>query len=333
MSRIRPVGWAVGVMVWAVFRLTASVAPWGPGAVDVAGAATGPTASASTQIASAGELVTLTGAGWTPVGDTVLVQICGQDAVDLSSDCDQSNAVSAAIRSGGVFYAGLYVKVPPVPCPCVIVVSDPGGQSRNLPLQIAGAPVAAVPPTPRSSAPATLTASLTTPISVSSWFGGPRRATLVVRVTNVSAASFPDPVAAVTVGRGADPTEFAAGGSLAPVPAGATRTERFPVTIPAPTFGHYTVRVQLGTGLGTVATSVPTSSWPWGWLVVLGVVVLMMVLRSIRRRRRRERQRTPADPDPTDPPPVDPPNGSDLAGRSATADHGSETVTVTVGDG
>jgi hypothetical protein len=298
MKWIRPTGWALGTGLWVLCGLTGSV---GPGvASGVAGAATSPSATASTQIASVGQLVTLTGAGWTPVGDTVSVQICGQDAVDLSSDCDQSNEVTAAIRTDGVFYAGLSVKDPPVACPCVFLVSDPGGQSKTLPLQIAGAPMSTVPPPQPSSAPATVTANLTTPTSVSSWFGGPRHVTLVVRVTNVSAATFPAPVVAITVGRGTRPTQFAAGGSLAAVPPGASRIDRIPVTIPAVTYGHYTVRVNVGTGLGTVAASVPTSSWPWGWLVVAVALVVLMVV-TTRRRHRRHAIAGPATPSGQDP--------------------------------
>lgn len=256
--------------------------------IGSASAASGPSATASTPVTSAGQLVEVNGTGWSDVGGVATVQICGQDAVNLTSDCDEANTYSAGIGSGGTFHAGLFTHIPQTPCPCVIFVTDEFGQSTKIPIQIVGAPVEPIIPSINPLLPLAMKATLDTPTSVSSWFGGPKDVDLSLRVKNTSGAALPSPVVSVRVGRGDSPTEFVAGQRLATLPVGASRVVHIPLTIPAVTFGHYTVEVQAAVDGTTVTTSVQTSSWPWAWLVIaiqLILIVIVLILRRLRRGR------------------------------------------------
>jgi hypothetical protein len=268
-------------------------------------------AVAATHIASPGQLVSVSGSGWVPVGDVAIIQICGQNARNLTADCDETNTYSAAIRVGGTFSGAVTVRLPKTPCPCVFFVTSVSGQSAKIPLQIVGAPVALIPQ--NSSGRVKLTATINTPFSVSSWFGGSKPAKVELRLINSTAATLPDPVVSVTVGRGNHPTWLAAGRTLRPVAAGISRIVELPITIPAVTFGHYTVRVQVATGSGNVVTSAQTTSWPWGLLVLLIIVVdlILFALAAMVRRARRRRGATlqPSD----DPMLVTPPAGTPVS--------------------
>jgi hypothetical protein len=248
----------------------------------------GPTAEAATHVASPGQLVNVSGAGWAPLGGVVTIQICGQNARDLTADCDETNTYSAAIRERGTFSGALVVRLPKTPCPCAFFVTSVIGDSARIPLQILGAPVALIPP--ETSAGVKLAAKISTPLSVWSWFGGPKPVKVEVRLTNSTGATLVTPVVSVTVGRGSHPTWLAAGRSLQSIPAGIGRVLEIPITIPAVTFGHYTLRVQVATVSGNVATSAQTTNWPWGLLVLLIVIVdliLFAVAGMVRRSRRR----------------------------------------------
>lgn len=308
--------WVLLVLVFALAGVVTVGGPVPGLERAVAGAATQPSSpqvKTSTPVASVGERVYVTGTGWTPVGQTVLIVICGEDARNFSADCNQANQYTAAIRAGGIFYGALTVKLPPTPCPCVFSVTTPGSfVGVKVPLSIVGAPDVPIPPQVVPPTPVALSTQLDVPASMSSWFGGPKSVTLLLSVTNRSTIPFQRPTYVVYVGHGPDPTGFVVGTSMAPLAAGATRVVRVPVTIPPFTDGRYTVRAEVTTGLGSATATVGTTTHPWGLVVAVAVLVLVLVLvivlRVRRRRARRRRQealaamaaRTP----PVAPPPV-----------------------------
>ena len=289
----------LGATVWATANLVGCIS-----VTATAAASPGPQVRVSTRFATIGQLVQITGAGWSPVGQTVQLELCGQNALNLSTDCDQTNEYSAAIRAGGIFYGALTVRLPPSPCPCVVAVANESGLSAvDVPITIIGAPVVAIPPQPAPVAPVRLSAKVLTPMSVASWFGGPKKVTLVLRVTNLSPIAYESPALSVNVGKGPNPSGFVLGRPLARLAVGATEVLRIPVTLPAITAGRYSVQAKVVTGQGEVATVVRTSSYPWGLFVVAALIIQAGLL-LIRNRVRARLGRAPGPPSTTDADPV-----------------------------
>jgi hypothetical protein len=284
----------LGAIAWA----TASFGGW----FCLASAATAspaPVVRLSTQYAQIGELLHVNGTGWSPVGQTVEIEICGQNARNLSIDCNLANQYTAAIRAGGIFYGALNVRLPPSPCPCVVLVTNENSFfGEKVPITIIGAPTAAVPPQAASGVPIVLSAQIVTHGSVSAWFGGPKAVTLLLRVSNLSSITYESPTLTVNVGRGPNPSNFVVGKTMAPLAPRVTQIERIPVTLPAFTFGDYTVRAQVITGDGNVAVLAGTNSYPWGLFVVLLLILLaatLFIWRRVRRRQERQALANPAD--------------------------------------
>jgi hypothetical protein len=312
MSWGRTFGLALATIVANALAIVAVLdGPWAsPGVSGADLAASGiASAVAGNQTASPGQFVNISGTGWTPVGGVATMQICGQNARNLTADCDETNTYSAAIRAGGAFSGALTVRMPKSPCPCVFFVTSTSGQNVKIPLQIVGAPFALIPQASGGASPK-VTATLSTPQSVSSWFGGPKSVTVAVRLTNRSSTPLLSPVVSVHVGRGTHPTWLAAGLTIRTVPAGASRTVTIPFSIPAITFGHYTVRVDADTNAESVSASAQTTSWPWGLLIVL-LVVLELIFLAVTAMIRRARRRREAELDlVSDPLMATPPTGT-----------------------
>ena len=267
-----------------------------------AAASASATVHVSVKTASVGDLVLVTGSGWSPVGDTVQIELCGQDALNLSDDCGLADQYTAAIRPGGVFYGALTVHLPPTPCPCVVLVRNQFGSSGlRVPITIVGAPTAPISTRGAAPEPVAVSGKVLTSLSAGSWFGGPRQVTLLLRIRNRSTADFQSPALSVTVGRGSHPDGFVVAKQLGPLAAGSSQELRIPVTLPAFTFGTYSVRAQVITGQGQVATVVSTSSYPWA-LFLAGALVLQALLLLLRNRVRRRLGRAPEIGAPTEVP-------------------------------
>lgn len=278
MNRTRSIRVFTAATLWTVVSLVACTFATG------AASASSAEVHVSTKTATIGQLVQVTGTGWAPVGQIVQIELCGQNARNVSSDCDQANQYTAAIRAGGVFYGALITHLPPSPCPCVVLVANEGAFSGvRIPITVIGAPTAPIPPEESPPASVAVSARVLGSLSVGSWFGGPKAVTLELRITNRSTASFGSPVVSVTVGRGRSPSEFVVAKSLGPLGVGAKQVLRIPVILPAFTFGNYSVRAQVITGQGQFSKVVATSSYPWG-LFVMAALVLQMMLLLVRNR-------------------------------------------------
>ena len=281
-----------GAVFWAATALVGGLV-----AIPATASAGGPVVHVSAKTAKAGELVQVSGSGWFPVGETVQIELCGQNALNISDDCDQVDQYTAAIRSGGVFYGAVVTRIPPAPCPCVILVRNQGSFSgARTPITVVGARTAPLPPGAAPSDPVAITAKVLTPVSVAGWFGGPNRVTLVLRVRNLSPFAYDSANLSVNVGRGRHPNGFVLARQMAPLAVGGTQVLRIPVTLPAFTFGAYSVQAQVITGQGQVSTLVGTSSYPWGIFVIAALVLqaILLVLRN--RLRARLGRRVEAEP-------------------------------------
>ena len=180
------------------------------------------------------------------------------------------------------------VKLPLSPCPCVIYATSQDDESAKVPLQIVGAPVQPITEPATTSVPVRLVASLSTPLSVSSWFGGPKDVTLMLHVTNLETVALRTVAVSVSVGRSTGSAAAVAGRTIAVLPVGATRKLDIPLTIPAVTYGHYKVVAEVSTEEGNISATVQTSSWPWA-LLVIGVELVLLFVTAILRRKRRRR--------------------------------------------
>ena len=121
-----------------------------------------------------------------PPGIDVTGQICGDNNLAGSADCVLDNTGLAGTDSLGRFTMSVGVSIPPVPCPCVAVVSSPQlSTTPSSPVTIVGAPVG---PLLLPAAAGTVTQPLHVLKSELggtgpwySWFGGMPQRTLTLR--------------------------------------------------------------------------------------------------------------------------------------------------------
>ncbi|MEU8803826.1 hypothetical protein [Spirillospora sp. NPDC048819] len=260
-----------------------------PVSAPASAAAERPGISAVPGKAAAGTAVRVRGSGWTP-GTAVQIQVCGQNAVHGSADCDTRRGVSARVAPTGVFEAGLTVGAPPADCPCVIrVATMPGSGAgaplhRTVPFAVLGHPTGAILP---EIIPVQADVVGLEVVGSGGWgefFGGVPRRTLVVRIRNRGAEPIKDApiVAGWGAGREPDvPLDAPPSGVIAP---GETATYRIGVELPAASFGTFVVG---GRYAGSVPFETSFSTFPWGLIganVVAALLLLFGVRLTLRRR-------------------------------------------------
>lgn len=262
-------------------------------ATAIPAAAATPRVSLSDSTLSPGQSVTVSGAGFPDLID-VLAQVCGNDALDASADCALSSSQEISTTSDGQFQLGLVVRIPPVPCPCVVLItSEHLDTTPSVPIDILGAPTA---PLSSSAVPSVQEPLQVTAVGLSgwgpwtAWFGSEPKRTLELRVHNPNSATYEDPPLVVRQGRPGQPGEVVSTqdvGSFAP---GATRTLRVAVTLSPLSFGTQEVHGSLGfTGYST-SFSDKTVIVPWG-LIAAALVVAQLILLGFRNRVRRRLRR------------------------------------------
>lgn len=174
------------------------------GAASVASAATpAPNPSGAAQLtvgtpsAKPGDMVKITGTGWSP-GAMVNIAVCGQNGAGGTRTCAATTSMNTHVQSGGSLNLSFKVETPPVPCPCVIrVVTVTGGSSldRNVPIEIVGAPFAALPDSGKAPGRLTFVSSrMTGKDSVFTWFGSPVSRRFEIEVGNMGEQPLTNPV-------------------------------------------------------------------------------------------------------------------------------------------
>jgi len=258
------------------------------------------------------EFVTVTGAGWQP-GTIVVVEVCGNEALDGAVDCAPSTATDIGVQPDGSFSTLVPVVVPPSPCPCVVQVTSTNETTElRLPLEVIGAPTA--PPLARSAVPdirrhLEVTQAELRGSSFSGWFGFPARRTLVVEVVNKSDVALHDVAVAVTAGKGDAPTGYVDAGDIANIEPGETHTLRIPVSFDPLQFGELTVAGSIGGAVEPVRFGATTTNPPV-LPVLLALLVAQWLLLKVRNRLRRRAERLdeepPADAEPDEQGPIGP---------------------------
>ena len=142
-------------------------------------------------VVAPGASVTIEGWGW-PGPRELQAAVCGAGIESVSPDCDLSHAITFGPENSGTFVGHLIVTIPPVPCPCVVMITQmqPSGVER-LPITIEGATTAPVPAPLRTVHPNVLVTDVhvLSDSSWTSWFGAAAPRRLVMTVHNLSSSS------------------------------------------------------------------------------------------------------------------------------------------------
>lgn len=249
-----------------------------------------------------GQEVAVTGSGW-PASTMVTLELCGNAAMNGSADCDHAGARSVGVSTGGRFAARMTVGRPPVPCPCVVkVASNSSGTEFLAKIKLLGFPE--VEPRDRLGLPEitrlvkVTTARLERTAGWTSWFGAAPSYRLVATLRNTGTVTLHDLPISFSWGKGAEPTGFVAAPDVPTLEAGAETTLEVPVTLDALAIGGYDVVGRID-GIGApLEFRAHTTNYPWGLIVVPGVVLAQLALLGLRNRlrtwiQRRERRRAP----------------------------------------
>jgi hypothetical protein len=254
-----------------------------PGATDAAAESNPLRASLSLGLGRPGDNVTVTGSGW-PGGVTIQTSTCGNNAIKGASDCNALGAGNTVTRPDGSFSLDMRIAKPPVPCPCVVHVVSPNTTVKvDQFFDVQGHPTAPIDLTVTVRS-LTVESQLTGAGPVTAWLGGAAKRTLALTVKNTGSTAVTDPSVTVTGGTSADPTTLIASPKIGTVPAGGTLEYRMPITIPAWTFGSYTVKSYFGDLDTAVTTTASTTTYPWLLLVLLWLAIQPLLLGLYRRR-------------------------------------------------
>ncbi len=296
--------------------------PLSPLTGPASAAEAGPVVTVAPTQAGVGGSVTVRGSGWRP-RTLVMLLICGQSVpargvIGGTNSCANADGRAVTTDADGRFSHRLPVAEPPVPCPCVVHAATATGERARADavFQVAGHPVAALPPPSagrlRMLSPPRLEGSG----SLLTWFGAPPARTLVLTVGNVGTEPLKDLVFQVGTAHGVFAPQWEERrwrGTLAP---GKKARVELPVELSAGAHGDYTVSVRYG---GKVLARQPWGvGRPWGvtvFWVLLCLVVPVGVFRAAMAVVDRVRPRGPARPavtrrfparGPTPPPPAPP---------------------------
>jgi hypothetical protein len=256
--------------------------------------ASGATSSAAISVqpdsGAPGITVTVKGTNFPPSTD-VQVQICGNQALDGSGDCDLTTSQEASTTPKGLIQLQLAVTTPPKPCPCVVMALDFSlSITPTTPFDVIGAPVVA-PSTTKLHSLQLVSASLQGDGPWTSWFGAPPQRELIVTVRNPNPTPYAFPPLVLSVGQSRDTTtREATSQRLATIPPLKTQTYEIPVSFPAVSVGEHQVIGVLGNPGFSTHFEVKTWLFPWGLAVVVLIVleiIALLITRAFRERRRR----------------------------------------------
>jgi hypothetical protein len=272
----------------------------------------------------------------------VTAQLCGNNALSGTPDCVLDNVGAGGTGSQGSFTIPVSVTIPPVPCPCVAMVSSQRMSTTSIsPVTIVGAPVEPIRP-PSSAATVTeplqiISAQLSGDGPWYAWFGGMPQRTLNLTVHNPNRGVYPHPSLVLASGKSGGGLSIVPTSPLPSLAPGETTTVHVNVKFPALTFGSAEVAGTVGDAALMEHIKVSTTIVPWG-LVVIALIILQFILLAIRNAVRRRKQRREAaappslDEDFATPPPDIDGNGHGN-GKDVVVAPSGEDVLETAGAG
>ena len=270
-----------------------------PAQATVPPAADGPTATVLHADWSLGEKMTVRGSGW-PTGK-VSVQICGNNAVNGTADCDGPGTRSFGIGSNGAFAGRVVVGPPPAPCPCVVyVASNFAAQGVTIPITIKDHPIQDGIPTVDPNAGLT-TLSLTSSFVRGDWWRdalgiSPTRI-MTVTITNTGGRPSGAGVVDFTVGKESPPTGFAASISFESIDPGESTSVAAKFAVDSFAYGTYNLLARVTSPAAGGDITEQTSTFPGYLLVGLIAIVLVVDLVWMARVRKRRQMFLDAEAD------------------------------------
>lgn len=242
--------------------------------------------------AAPGDTLVVDFAGWTP--GNVYLEICGNEALRGSIDCDVGSALTSYATQEGSGHALLKVQVPPIGCPCVVRVSDLAqAVVIATPFTVTGVPVLTDQERPSATVMerklTVVRAELTGRSGVTALLGATARRTLVLTVRNSGGGPVTDPSVSLAVGRGSSATTIVDPPPLGRLEPGQEKTFEIPISLEVPSFGRYTVEGEIAGLNEPVTFTATTSAYPWGLPVFAALVIGLAVAskratRTLRRR-------------------------------------------------
>jgi len=285
---------AIRALLLGVVLLTV----WSAPILNAQGTSSGPVVTLDRTIIDPGQRVVLNIDGFESLN--VTISVCGNEARRGSVDCNMYASEGLKLDTDGTSTViQIPVAAPPVPCPCVIRVSNRTFDEIAIaPITLIGHPVAPVVETPgqQGALAVTITARNASPglfAAARASMGGPAQYEVTVTVKNTSTA----PVAAVSlagsVGRSNDQLAtlaFDDPGLLAP---GRSWQQVVTTKVPGPSFGSLKWEVA-ASGAGPTVTAIGTTTQrPTLLIVIVLFLVADVFLLAIRFRIRRRQRANP----------------------------------------
>lgn len=253
---------------------------------------TEPRLTSSLTSADFGDQIAVRGEGWTP--NTVInVMICGNDALNGTSDCDIVNGRVIGVSNRGTFGVSLAVGQPPVPCPCVVrAESQTAPELFTFALTINGAPELSADEQFQVPVPDRQLAISNARIDGNgpwySYFGAPAKRKVVFTVDNIGEVTVRNAAISLSIGKGPNPKGFVAAPDLGEIKPGESRTFAVDVELPVMAVGTYGVQGNIPGFADPVRFRTETSQVPWALtalpLLILGQVALLTMRNRLRRK-------------------------------------------------
>lgn len=254
------------------------------------------TVSFDRQQAVPGDIVTVSLDGW-PQGPAQ-VELCGNAAQRGSVDCNSLGGVAASVSADGTARLRLALGEPPVPCPCVVrVTQQHTGAAATVPIDIPGfAGVVTADETvgnrqvvPIQRRLEVVGTTIEADESWRAWFGGDVGRVATVTVRNDGNVAITGVVVSARLDGGLDtsivipsPPPF----DLAP---GEERDVDLAFELPSPAIGDYRIEGRVDGTEQPIEFSIPTRHMPWGLINAVVLLIGTWLVLSARRRARRRR--------------------------------------------
>lgn len=233
------------------------------------------TADVSDNVVDIGEEIAVTGSGW-PATQPVSATVCGNLALKGSLDCAQAANATTLSNAEGEFSTLLVISAPPVDCPCVVHVAAVGAIGRHdVPITINGHPVSDI-ERPTTVADPKYTVTITSVDGSGpwlSWFGASATRTAEIEVTNTGTVPLKNAQGFVTAGRSPNSSRVVSVFEVDELGPGQSTVVVEEIKLPSPNFGGFWATATLDAAPSRFAGSAPTSTFPWG-ILILAIALL-----------------------------------------------------------